>query len=45
VLDGLGEAREPAAVVRGPACPGGQLTLSYLQGLLTAAPAEGVQEA
>jgi len=44
VLDGLGEPTEPAAVLRGPACPGGQLTLSYLQGLLTAAPADGATE-
>ena len=34
VLDGLGEPAQPAVVLRGPACPGGQVTLSYLQHLL-----------
>jgi len=34
VLDGLGEPAQPAVVIRGPTCPGGQVTLSYLQDLL-----------
>ncbi|MFZ0408845.1 MAG: HAD-IA family hydrolase [Cyanobium sp.] len=34
VLDGLGEESRPACVRRGPACQGGQVTLSYLQRLL-----------
>ena len=36
VLDQLGEAVAPLTVQRGPACPGGQVTLSYLQQLLHA---------
>ena len=36
-LDQLGEPDGPALTVRqGPACPGGQVTLSYLQQLLSA---------
>ncbi len=34
VLDGLGDSAAPALVRRGPACPGGQVTLAYLQDLL-----------
>jgi len=36
VLDHLGEAEQPNGVQRGPACPHGQVTLSYLQQLLPA---------
>ena len=36
VLDQLGEVAAPLTVQRGPACPGGQVTLSYLQQLLPA---------
>ncbi|NDG22729.1 MAG: HAD family hydrolase [Synechococcaceae bacterium WBB_10_009] len=35
-LDGLGDAEAPVRVRRGPACPGGRVTLSYLQHLLSA---------
>jgi len=35
VLDGLGDELEPARVLRGPTCPGDQVTLSYLQRLLS----------
>ena len=35
-LDGLGDVQAPVAVRRGPACPGGLVTLSYLQDLLPA---------
>ena len=35
-LDGLGDAEAPMRVRRGPACPGGRVTLSYLQHLLSA---------
>jgi HAD superfamily hydrolase (TIGR01509 family) len=33
-LDHLGELQEPCAVLAGPACPEGRVTLSYLQQLL-----------
>jgi beta-phosphoglucomutase-like phosphatase (HAD superfamily) len=33
-LDQLGEPQAPLSVQRGPACPGGCVTLSYLQQLL-----------
>jgi HAD superfamily hydrolase (TIGR01509 family) len=36
VLDHLGDAEQPNCALRGPACPQGQLTLSYLQQLLLA---------
>ena len=35
-LDGLGDAEAPMRVRRGPACPGGRVTLFYLQHLLSA---------
>ena len=34
VLDGLGEAQAPLRVHRGPACPGGHVTLTWLQTLI-----------
>jgi HAD superfamily hydrolase (TIGR01509 family) len=34
VSDGLGEPDQPCRLLRGPACPGGWITLSYLQQLL-----------
>lgn len=33
-LDHLGEPEQPCTVLRGPACPAGRVTLSYLQQLL-----------
>ncbi len=33
VVDGLGEEEAPSAVLQGPACPAGRITLSYLQQL------------
>jgi hypothetical protein len=36
VLDHLGEVDQPNSVQRGPACPRGCVTLSYLQQLLPA---------
>ncbi len=36
VLDHLGEPQQPLSVHRGPACPQGLITLSYLQQLLAA---------
>jgi len=36
VLDHLGDAEQPNCAQRGPACPQGQVTLSYLQQLLLA---------
>ena len=33
LLDGLGDSDVPCQVLRGPACPEGQITLSYLQRL------------
>ena len=36
VLDGLGDPGAPCRVQRGPACPQGLVTLSYLQTLFTA---------
>lgn len=44
LLDGLGEAAEPASVLRGPACPGAMVTRSYLEAVLAAAPAAGAPE-
>jgi len=38
VLDGLGDSGAPAFVKRGPACPDGQVTVSYLQDLLRLQP-------
>ncbi|MEI7664832.1 MAG: HAD-IA family hydrolase [Synechococcaceae cyanobacterium ELA263] len=38
VLDGLGDSAAPALVRRGPACPDGQVTISYLQDLLREQP-------
>ncbi len=35
VVDGLGEPDAPCQVLRGPACPEGQITLSYLKQLFT----------
>ena len=35
-LDHLGHPQQPCTVLRGPACPGGFVTLSYLQQLLPA---------
>ena len=35
VVDGLGTAERPAKLVRGPACPGGIVTLSWLERLLS----------
>jgi hypothetical protein len=34
VLDGLGSPERPPRLLRGPACPGGQVTLSWLERLL-----------
>ncbi|MFM7086289.1 MAG: HAD-IA family hydrolase [Cyanobium sp.] len=34
VLDGLGEMDQPLRVHRGPACPGGRVTLAWLQQLI-----------
>jgi len=34
VVDGLGTAQKPLTVLRGPACPGGVATLSWLEQLL-----------
>ena len=45
LLDGLGDTAQPVAVRRGPVCPGGMVTPSYLQRLLMAAPAAGASEA
>jgi HAD superfamily hydrolase (TIGR01509 family) len=36
VVDQLGDPQAPLTLRRGPACPGGQVTLSYLQQLLPA---------
>ena len=33
LVDGLGDSASPCQVLRGPACPEGQITLSYLQQL------------
>lgn len=35
VVDGLGTTERPATLVRGPACPGGIVTLSWLERLLS----------
>ncbi len=34
VVDGLGDGETPASVHQGPPCPGGQVTLAYLERLL-----------
>jgi HAD superfamily hydrolase (TIGR01509 family) len=37
VVDGLGSSERPLALLHGPACPEGQVTLSWLERLLSAA--------